>query len=64
MADRNDIKGLFSALKAIYGPKTNMVIPVKSTDGSKTYTDKDEIIEQWKQCSHQAAASRDSRKKN
>lgn len=49
MADNHDYHGLFSGLKAIYGPKTNAVAPVKSADGSKVHTDILEIRERWKE---------------
>ncbi|KAJ8346851.1 hypothetical protein SKAU_G00282520 [Synaphobranchus kaupii] len=47
MADRNDSHGLFSGLKAIYGPRSNAVAPVKSADGSMLYTDVKDITERW-----------------
>ena len=38
MADKNDSHGLFEGLKAIYGPGSNAVAPVKSADGSQLHT--------------------------
>ena len=35
MADKNDTHGLHSELRAIYGPRTNAVAPVKTVDGIK-----------------------------
>ena len=34
MADNHDYHGLFNGLKAIYGPRSNMVAPVRSADES------------------------------
>ena len=49
MADKNDTHGLFSGLKAIYGPRSNTVAPVKTADGSKLCTDKKDITERWRE---------------
>ena len=48
MADRHDTHGLFQSLKAIYGPKTNAVAPIRSADGLTLHTDMEEIKERWK----------------
>ena len=48
MADRHDTHGLFQSLRTIYGPKTNAVAPIKSTDGMTLHTDMEEIKERWK----------------
>lgn len=49
MADNNNYRGLFAGLKAIYGPKSNAVAPVKSADGSKLLTDLQDIKDRWKE---------------
>lgn len=49
MADNHDYRGLFAGLKAIYGPKSDSVAPVKSADGSKLFTDLQEIKRRWKE---------------
>ncbi|XP_056135314.1 zinc finger protein 507 [Lampris incognitus] len=49
LADRNDMQGLFSALRAIYDPRSSMIAPVKMADGSKLCTDLKEITERWKE---------------
>ena len=49
MADKNDSHGLFVGLKAIYGPRSNAVSPVKSADGSQLHTDLEDIKARWKE---------------
>ena len=49
MADNHNYRGLFAGLKAIYGPKSNAVSPVKSVDGSKLLTDLQDIRARWKE---------------
>lgn len=49
MADNHNYRGLFAGLKAIYGPKSNAVAPVKSADGSKLLTDLQDIKARWKE---------------
>ena len=49
LADRNDSKAFFAALKEVHGPDTTYMNPVKSTDGSILYTDKRKILERWRQ---------------
>lgn len=49
MADNHDYHGLFTGLKAIYGPRSNAVVPVKSADGGKLYTELHEIQSRWKE---------------
>ena len=43
MADNHNYHGLFAGLKAIYGPKSNAVAPVKTEDDSKLVTDLQDI---------------------
>ena len=47
MADNHNYRGLFAGLKAIYGPKSNAVAPVKTADGSKLLTDLQDIRARW-----------------
>lgn len=49
LADNQDYRGLFAGLRAIYGPKTNPVAPVRSDDGSELLTDMQDIKERWKE---------------
>ena len=37
----------------MYGPKTNIVAPVKNADGTQRYTDMKEISDRWKEHFHQ-----------
>ena len=48
LAERKDFQGLFSALKTVYGPRTNAIAPVKSSDG-RTLTDMRDITGRWKE---------------
>ena len=48
-ADVHDYQGLFEALRAIYGPHSNAVAPVKSADGSVLLTDLKDITGCWKE---------------
>ena len=45
----HDYQGLFTALRAIYGPHSNAVAQVKSTDGSVLLTDLKDITGHWKE---------------
>ena len=49
MVDNHNYRRLFAGLKAIYGPKSNAVAPVKSADGSKLLTDLRDIRARWKE---------------
>ena len=49
MAENHNYRGLFAGLKAIYGPKSNAVAPVKSADGGKLLTDLQDIRARWKE---------------
>ena len=49
LADKNDSQSLFTALRAIYGPRTNAIAPVKTVDGSTLLTDMKDITERWKE---------------
>lgn len=41
--------GLHNGLKAIYGPKTSAVSPVRSADGCQLYTNVEDIKTRWKE---------------
>ena len=49
MADNQYYHELFAGLKAICGPKSNAVSPVKSADGRKLPTDLQDIRARWKE---------------
>ena len=49
MADKNDSHGLFCGLKAIYGPRSNSIAPVRNADGSLLFTNMDDIKARWKE---------------
>ena len=49
MADNRNYCGLFAGLKAIYGPKSNAVTPVKTVDGRKLLTDLQDMRARWKE---------------
>ena len=44
VADREDMKKFYDALKTIYGPKMSGATPLRSADGSTLLTDKDAIF--------------------
>ena len=45
-ADQHDSRNLFSGLKAVYGPTSRSMTPLRSADG-KLLTDKAQILERW-----------------
>ena len=49
LVDVHDYQGLFAVLRAIYGPHSNAVAAVKSTDGSVLLTDLKDITGHWKE---------------
>jgi len=49
MADKNDSHRLFCGLKAIYGPRSNTVAPVRNADGSLLFTNMDDMKARWKE---------------
>ena len=49
LADFHDYQGLFAALRAINGPCSNAVAPVKSADGSVLLTNMKDITGCWKE---------------
>lgn len=49
MAACNDTKGFYNGLKEIYGPRTSAIAPMKNKEETTLITDKDEIIQRWKE---------------
>ena len=49
LVDVHDYQVLFAALRAIYGPHSNAVAPVKSSNESVLLTDLKDIIRCWKE---------------
>jgi len=47
-ADEHDTKKFFAGLKAVYGPSSNTMAPVRSADGT-LLTEKSDITERWRQ---------------
>ncbi|KAL8560322.1 hypothetical protein ACOMHN_006053 [Nucella lapillus] len=45
-ANRNFTKQFFSGLKAVYGPPSSAMTPIRATDG-KLLTEKTQILEHW-----------------
>nr|VZI05408.1 unnamed protein product [Spirometra erinaceieuropaei] len=46
-ADRNEWKNFFSAIKAVYGPPTNGIVPLLSADGSTLLNETTQILQRW-----------------
>ena len=46
-ADRNDVKGFYSRLKEVWGPKKKGHVHLKSTDGMETFSDGKRIVTRW-----------------
>ncbi|VDM02255.1 unnamed protein product [Schistocephalus solidus] len=46
-ADRNEMKNLFKAIKAIYGPCIKGSAPLLSSDGTTLLTEKSQILKRW-----------------
>ena len=46
-ADRNDVKGLYSGLKEVSGPKKKGHVHLKSTDGVETFSDSKRVVSIW-----------------
>ena len=43
-ADRNDMKGFYSALKEVWGPKKKGPVQLKSIDGMETFSDSKRVV--------------------
>ena len=46
-ADRNDMKGFYSGLKEVWGPKEKRPVQMKSTDGMETFSDSKRVVARW-----------------
>ena len=46
-ADRNNIKGFYSGLKEVWGPKRKGPAQLKSTDGMETFSDSKRVVARW-----------------
>ena len=46
-ADRNDMKGFYSGLKEVWGPKKKGPVQTKSTDGTETFSDSKRVVARW-----------------
>ena len=46
-ADRNDMKGFYSGLKEVWGPKKKGPVYLKSTDGMETFSDSKRVVARW-----------------
>ena len=46
-ADRNDMKGIYSGLKEVWGPQTKQPVHLKSSDGSEMFTDSKIVMARW-----------------
>lgn len=48
MANCNDTKGFYNGLKAIFGPRTSSIVPIKNREGT-LLTNQEEITHRWKE---------------
>ena len=46
-ADRNDMKGFCNGLKAVWGPKKEGPVHLKSTDGMETFSNSKRVVARW-----------------
>ena len=46
-SDRKDMKRFYDGLKAVYGPKSVSLAPIRSMDGQNLLTDSREILQRW-----------------
>ena len=46
-ADSNNMKGLYSGLKKVWGPKKKGPVQLKSTDGTETFSDSKIVVARW-----------------
>lgn len=47
LADYNNTKGFYDAIKALYGHRKRAVTPVHSADGATLFKDRNEILGHW-----------------
>ena len=46
-ADSNNMKGFYSGLKELWGPKKKGPVQLKSTDGMETFSDSKRVVARW-----------------
>ena len=46
-ADRKNMKGFYSGLKEVWGPKKKGPVQLKSTDGMETFSDSKTVVTRW-----------------
>ena len=46
-ADSNNIKGFYSGLKEVWGPKKKGPVQLKSADGMETFSDSKRVVARW-----------------
>lgn len=46
-ADNNNLFAFYDAVKALYGPQRQNIVPVRSADGSVLLKEKQQILERW-----------------
>ena len=51
-ADRNDMKGFYSGVKEVWGPKKKGPVQLKSTDGMETFSDSKRVVARWSEHIH------------
>ena len=49
LSDRSDSKDFFASLREVYGPQGTCLDPVKSTDNNVLHTNKNAIMERWRE---------------
>ncbi len=47
--DRNDMNSFFATTKAIFGPSSQGLVPLKSKDGTRTLKSNTEILSRWRE---------------
>ena len=50
VADRNNMKGFYSGLEEVWGPKKKGPVHLKLTDGMETFSDSKRVVARW--CDH------------
>ena len=47
--DRHDMRGLFSGMKAVFGPRSQGLTPLRSKDGTQLLKSNNDILSRWKE---------------
>ena len=47
--DRNDMRSFFSRMKAVFGPRSQGVVPLRSKDGTRLLKSNNEILSRWRE---------------